>query len=117
PAINGTKDAIFAGMPQKNADVTISDVATATYDEKRVTRSLPTAVEISWFKDGNSDMMAIYGHGSPFVNLYFISKGSPKIHFADKPTVWSGNEKSDAIGVTVSGKHYAIFSKMPVAWE
>lgn len=116
-AITASKNAIVAGMPQKSADLTVGDSSVATFDEKHVRRSLATSVEVSWWKSGNARMSAIYGHGSPFVNVYFSGKGTPTIRFGEKPSVWSGEKDAGSIGVTVAGKHYGIFASTPVTWD
>jgi endoglucanase Acf2 len=117
PGIKGTKEAIFAGMPQGKADVIVSAADLPSADGKRVVRSTPTSVAIEWLKGDTAKMMAKYGHGSPFVNVYTGQGGGPVFRFAEKPTVWFGDAISTELGLSIAGKPYAIFSMGNMKWE
>ena len=56
-----------------------------------------------------------YGHGSPFVYALYEG-GDPRVSFAKPPKVWSGDEQSPVLGVTVNGKHYGLFGPTGSTW-
>lgn len=56
-----------------------------------------------------------YGHGSPFV--YAICEGGlPRVSFPEVPKVWSGDERSAVLGISVHGKNYALFGPSGSTW-
>ena len=67
------------------------------------------------FAAGQRSMTVSYGHGSPFVYALYEG-GNPRLTFAKPPQVWSGDERSPVLGVTVNGKHYGLFGPTGSTW-
>ena len=130
PTVAGTKDAIFGFMPDgkdDRGDLTIGHSAVAEFPEKRVAAASDWFVDVRWQAGpapgggaagagGPPAAMTLsYGHGSPFVYAAYEGGGA-RVTFAEVPKVWSGDEKSTVIGLTVGGKHYGLFARDGTSW-
>jgi endoglucanase Acf2 len=68
------------------------------------------------FKNGEKTLQTAYGHGSPFV--YVRTKGgNPRIRFIAAATAWHGKDGDSVIGVSLNGKHYALFGTPKSKWS
>ena len=68
------------------------------------------------FADGEKVLKTSFGHGSPYVFCRFDG-ANPKIKFSEKPVIWSGKLTDDVLGITVKGRHYALFGPTGSAWS
>ena len=66
--------------------------------------------------EGNRSMRLTYGHGLPFVYATFAGGGA-KISFDGNVKIWSGDSKTPALGVSVKGRHYALFAPSGSTWS
>ena len=114
PSISAGKSAIMAGMPDGGADLILGHSAVAQFPDTRLHAHSDWFVTASFASDA-SRMLISYGHGSPFVYATFEG-GSPTIAFAQAPNVWSGNADSPTLGLTISGRHYALFPPAGSTW-
>jgi len=75
------------------------------------------------FREGSNAMRVSYGHGSPFVFATFSSSDADQgkrgavLRFDGKPTLWSGDEQSAVLGVTIRGRHYGLFGPTGSTWS
>ncbi|MBM7602519.1 endoglucanase Acf2 [Metabacillus crassostreae] len=54
-------------------------------------------------------------HGSPYIFATY-SNTNPQIHVNGQATVWSGNQDSSVLGVTINGNHYGVFAPTGTTW-
>src|SRR5262249_18002400 len=65
---------------------------------------------------GKRNLRVTYGHGSPFVYA-LVEGGEPRLTFTRPPRVWSGDERSPVLGITINGKPYGLFGPSGSTWE
>lgn len=114
-AIVAASSSIMGGGISKNGDVVIGHSAADKFPDARLadfSRWFVTAE----FATQKASLQTTFGHGSPFV-FCRINGGSPRLQFAVKPIVWSGDEKSSVLGITVRGNHYGLFGAKGSHWR
>ncbi|MGE9269248.1 MAG: glycosyl hydrolase, partial [Verrucomicrobiales bacterium] len=68
------------------------------------------------FAHGDARLRTSIGHGSPFI-YGEVRGGNPTITFPQPPEIWSGGRKDSALGVTIQGRHYALFGPSGSKWS
>ncbi len=113
--ITANRDAIFGFMPAKTADdFILGHSAREEFSSSAVDGFSDWFVSVR-FAAGKHVMRVSYGHGSPFVYALYEG-GDPRLTFAKPPLVWSGDEQSAVLGVSVNGKHYGLFGPSGSSW-
>lgn len=116
PSIHANDKGIFGNMPGKSAaDFVIGHSGQEEFPEALVDAFSDWFVAAR-FASGKSSLKVSYGHGSPFVFTLYEG-GDPRLTFAETPQVWSGDANSPVLGVTTSGKHYALFGSAGSTWN
>ncbi|MBM0106740.1 hypothetical protein JM946_18565 [Steroidobacter sp. S1-65] len=120
PTITGNSACVCGWMPAStdpngNDDLTIGHSATANFADTRVDGFS------DWFvtnvsSSGGSSLKVTYGHGSPYVYAEYAG-GTPRITFPAAPVIWSGNASTPVLGVTINGRHYALFGPTGSTWS
>jgi endoglucanase Acf2 len=95
-------------------DLTLGSSA-GTYPDTKVDGYSDWTVSML-FSNGTNSMRVTTGHGLPFVYSTFVNS-TPKLTFASAPTVWSGANGSNVLGITINGHHYALFGPTGSAWS
>jgi endoglucanase Acf2 len=113
--IRATSKTIFGSMPGGLDDFVVGHSAQETFPHP-----LPSGFS-AWFVTarfaaGPNTLSVSYGHGSPFVYALYEG-GSPRLLFNSPPKVWSGNENTPTLGVTVGNRHYGLFGPAGSKWE
>ena len=114
PRITANRVAIFGSMPA-GGDLTLGHSAAPEFPDARVDGFSDWFVCLA-FAAGKNRMTVSYGHGSPFVYALYEG-GSAEITFAATPRVWSGTPGDAVLGLTVAGKHYALFGPGGSTWS
>jgi endoglucanase Acf2 len=115
PGITANRDGIFGFMPAKNGeDLLLGHSAQDEFPDARVDGFSDWFVTVR-FAAGQRSMTVSYGHGSPFVFALYEG-GEPRLTFPKPLQVWSGDERSAVLGVTVNGKHYGLFGPSGSTW-
>lgn len=112
--ITGGGGHIMGGGIPKGGDITIGMIDQTFADAKYAGSS-------DWFvaaefANGDAKLRTQFGHGSPFV-FGHVSGGEVVIQCGDKPHVWSGDDASETLGITIRGHHYGIFGGKNSSWE
>ena len=68
------------------------------------------------FANSDAKLRTQFGHGSPFVYGQ-VTGGELVIQCGDRPQIWSGDDDSETLGVTIRGHHYGIFGAKNSSWE
>jgi len=66
--------------------------------------------------EGNRSIRLTYGHGLPFVYAT-LTGGGATISFDGNVRIWSGGSKTPTLGVSVKGRHYALFGPTGSTWS
>ncbi|MBL0385714.1 glycoside hydrolase family 81 [Tumebacillus sp. ITR2] len=111
PTQSAASNTMYGSMQN---DMTLGTVA-GTYPDTKVDGYSDWTVSMLWSNGANS-MRVTSGHGLPFVYSTFAGT-TPKLTFGSTPTVWSGGNGSNVLGVTVNGRHYALFGPTGSAWS
>jgi endoglucanase Acf2 len=106
--------AIMGVMPDAG-DLTLGHSAVDAFDAALVDGYSDWFVRLR-FGDARSNVTASYGHGSPYVYATYAG-GEPRIMFAAKPTLFTGDANAPALGVTVGDRHYGLFAPAGSTWE
>ena len=114
PGITANRDAIFGAMPASGDDLLLGHSAQDEFPDARLDGFSDWFVSARFAADKRS-MTVSYGHGSPFVYAVYEG-GDPRVTFPQAPRVWSGDENSPALGVTINGKPYGLFGPTGSAW-
>ena len=114
PAVTANRDAIFGAMPVNGDDLLLGHSAQDEFPDARLDGFSDWFVSARFAADKRS-MTVSYGHGSPFVYAVYEG-GDPRVTFPQAPHVWSGDENSPALGVTINGKPYGLFGPTGSAW-
>jgi len=115
PSIRANKQGIFGNMPGKSAeDLVLGHSAQDEFPDALVDGFSDWFVAVR-FASGKKSMKVTYGHGSPFVYALYEG-GGPRLTFAQSPRIWSGDERSGVLGISVNGKHYGLFGPTGSTW-
>ncbi|XID93524.1 glycosyl hydrolase [Paenibacillaceae bacterium WGS1546] len=110
----GANSACICGWMNDIHDFVVGHTGSATFPDAKVDGFSDWFVK-ALYQNGANAMTVTYGHGSPFV--YFThAGGSPRLTFAETPTVWSGNASTPVLGVTIAGAHYGLFGAAGSTW-
>ncbi len=101
-------------MPVNGDDLLLGHSAQDEFPDARVDGFSDWFVSAR-FASGPRSMTVSYGHGSPFVYALYES-GDPRLTFAKTPKIWSGDEHSPVLGVSINGKHYGLFGPTGSTW-
>jgi endoglucanase Acf2 len=113
--ITANRDGIFAFMPAPSGDdLILGHSRQDEFPDTRVDGFSDWFVTAAW-ATGKHSLKASYGHGSPFVFALYTG-GEPRLRFPRSPTVWSGNERTATLGVSINGKHYGLFGPSGSTW-
>ena len=103
PGITANRDGIFGAMPSGTGDdLLLGHSAQDEFPDARLDGFSDWFVSAR-FAAGQRGMTVSYGHGSPFVYALYDG-GDPRVTFPQAPRVWSGDENSPVLGVTINGK-------------
>jgi endoglucanase Acf2 len=105
---------IMGGMPGGLEDLVIGHSAVEKFGPPSLDKCSDWFVTLR-FADGDPQLLASYGHGSPFVFCRFAG-GHARLRFPAPPKVWSGDAQRPALGVTVNGRHYGLFGPQGATW-
>ena len=117
PGITANSACVCAWMPAEaegNSDFVIGHSATSNFADTRV-ESFNDWFVTNISASGASTLRVTYGHGSPYVFAEY-GGGTPRILFPAAPTIWSGNAGTPVLGVTINGRHYALFGSTGSTW-
>lgn len=106
---------IMGGGVSKKGDVVIGHSATEKFPDARLADYSQWFITAE-FADGDSRLRCSFGHGSPFVYCR-LKGGKPRVHFSEKPVLWSLSNKGAVIGITVRGNHYGLFGAKGSEWS
>jgi len=113
--IKGNQAAVFGFMPDKSGDdLVLGHAGQVEFTEALVDGHSDWFVSVR-FAGGQNALRVTYGHGSPFV-FALLDGGAAKVTFGQAPKVWSGDEQSAVLGVTVNNKHYGLFGPGGSTW-
>ncbi|HVS39189.1 MAG TPA: glycosyl hydrolase [Gemmataceae bacterium] len=115
PAITANRDGIFGSMPDDGEDLVLGHSAEDAFPDARLDGFSDWFVSAR-FASGQHSITVTYGHGSPFVYALYEG-GDPRIVFPQAPRVWSGDENSPVLGVTINGKPYGLFGPTASTWS
>jgi endoglucanase Acf2 len=115
PGITGNAACVCAWMSDDGRDLVIGHSATASFPAANVDGFNDWFVT-NTFVSGAASLKVSYGHGSPYVFADYAG-GTPRIYFPATPSVWSGNAGTPMLGVTVNGRHYALFGRSGSTWS
>jgi endoglucanase Acf2 len=116
PNLTAGRDGILGSMPAEGSEDLLLGLSTT--DEFQAARVDGFS---DWFVRArlatlDARLTVSYGHGSPFV--YAICEGGlPRLTFPEVPRIWSGDERSPVLGITVHGKPYALFGPSGSTWQ
>ncbi|MBU5445214.1 glycosyl hydrolase [Paenibacillus sp. MSJ-34] len=110
-----SNSACICGWMNDIHDFVVGHSAVGTFPDAKVDGFSDWFVRALYQSGGNS-MNVSYGHGSPYVYFTF-NGGSPKLAFAETPSVWSGNSSTPVLGVTIAGAHYGLFGASGSTWS
>lgn len=120
PTITGNSACVCGWMPAAtdgngNDDLTLGHSATTNFLDTRVDGFS------DWFvtnvsANGPASLKVTYGHGSPYVYAEYQG-GTPRVTFPSVPAIWSGNASTPVLGVTINGRHYALFGPAGSTWS
>jgi len=114
PSIKATPSVIFGSMPGGGEDLVLGHSGQEEFPDARVGGFSDWFVRAA-FDAGPNRMHVSYGHGSPFVYALYEGGGA-RVTFARDPAVWSGTDRNSTLGVTVAGRHYALFGPTGSTW-
>ncbi|OHB67008.1 MAG: hypothetical protein A2V70_01125 [Planctomycetes bacterium RBG_13_63_9] len=115
-SITANRAAIFGAMPAEGGgDLILGHCAGVEFPDARVDGFSDWFV-CAAFAAGEHGLRVSYGHGSPFVYATYRG-GSARVRFAKTPVIWSGNQNTPVLGVTVDGKHYGLFGPTGSSWS
>lgn len=106
---------VFSRGAGERGDLIISTAAQERFPDARV------ASWSDWFVTAvlagkKSRLNLTFGHGSPFV-FGTVQNSHPRFSFPKAPTLFFGDAKSSALGVTLEGKHYGLFGSTGSQWK
>ena len=113
-SITANKGGIFGVMPPNTDDLILGHSAQEEFPDARVDAFSDWFVAVR-FKTGDHGLRVTYGHGSPFVFALY-ERGEPRLSFTKPPKIWSGDERSSVLGMTVNGRHYGLFGPSGSTW-
>jgi endoglucanase Acf2 len=110
-----SNSACICGWMNDIHDFVVGHTGSATFPDAKVDGFSDWFVK-ALYQNGGNTMSVSYGHGSPYVYFTYAG-GSPKLSFAEIPTVWSGNSSTPVLGVTIAGAHYGLFGASGSTWS
>ena len=99
----------------KGDELLIGHSGTAEFSDARLDGFSDWFVQ-ALFKNGENVLRTGFGHGSPFIYVH-TSGGNPMARFASAPEIWSGKAGEAVLGLTIKGKHYALFGLAGSKWN
>jgi endoglucanase Acf2 len=115
PGITGNSACVCGWMSDDGRDFVLGHSATTNFGAANVD-SYNDWFVTNTFVNGGATLKVSYGHGSPYVYADY-SGGTPRMYFPSIPSVWSGNASSPVLGITVNGRHYALFGRTGSTWS
>lgn len=116
PGITTSRDGIMGAMPGAGKEDVLLGLSTVDeFPDARVDGFSDWFVRAR-FATASASLTLSYGHGSPFVYA-ICAGGPPRLTFPEAPKVWSGDERSPVLGITVHGKPYALFGPTGSTWQ
>ena len=112
--IAANKVGVFGIMPGGGGDLVLGHSEQAEFPDARVDGFSDWFVTAKFATPGRS-MTVSYGHGSPYVYAEYEG-GTPRLTFSNPPHVWSGDEHSPVLGITVNGTPYGLFGATGSTW-
>lgn len=106
-------EGVFTAIYQAPHDLVIGHSEQAKFPDTRVSGWSDWFVTASF----GERLLLTFGHGSPFVFGKLVGSGSPTFTFAAPPQVFSGTAQSSVLGLSVAGRHYALFGAKGCTWE
>jgi endoglucanase Acf2 len=113
--VTANKSGIFGAMPGGSEDLVLGHSSQEVFPNPLPSRFSGWFVTARFSAD-NRSLAATYGHGSPFVYARYAG-GQPRLVFGKPPRIWSGNENSPSLGITVNGHHYGLFGPTGAKWD
>ncbi|MGB6222813.1 glycosyl hydrolase [Haloferula sp.] len=113
--IDGSSGNIMGGGIAKEGDFFIGHSEVSDFPSARCAAFSDWFITAEFAKDSAALRTSI-GHGSPFI-YGRVKGGKARIVFAEKPQIWSGDENSSTLGISVRGRHYGIFGATGSTWE
>lgn len=113
-AIVAADNAIMGGGVSADGDIVIG-LDGVEFDDARLADFSDWFVTAK-FSSKSGNLKTTFGHGSPFV-FCDHDAGRVRLNLAEKPQIWSGNENSSVLGITVRGNHYGLFASSGSAWS
>ena len=114
-AIVASADAIMGGGVSSNGDVVIGLAGDAKFKDARL-KDFSDWFITTEFAASTGNLKTSFGHGSPYV-FCELDGGDLQLSFAEKPVLWSGDNASNAVGISVRGNHYGLFGPSDSKWE
>jgi endoglucanase Acf2 len=114
-AVTANRAGVFGMSPEKGGDLVLGHSAQPAFPEARVDGFSDWFVSVR-FAQGKHRLRVSYGHGSPFVYALYEG-GDPQLTFPRPPVVWSGTDRGPVLGVSVGGRHYALFGASGSRWS
>ncbi|WP_456277558.1 glycosyl hydrolase [Bacillus sp. AK128] len=65
--------------------------------------------------DKSQQLKTTISHGSPYIYATYTNT-IPQINLNGQATLWSGDENSNVLGVTINGNHYGVFAPAGTTW-
>lgn len=112
--LRADKSAIFAFSGPKDADVVVSHSTEPTFARADFDGASDWFINVM-LRSGNAAIRASFGHGSPYVYCVYEG-GSPRLVFRNRPTIWAGAAGEATLGISVGGRHYALFGPTGATW-
>lgn len=113
--ITANKAAIFGMMPGGADDFILGHSNQTAFSGFKVESASDWFVTVR-FGEPATGVSLSYGHGSPYV-FGMSSGGNARISFTKAPQIWSGNEASATLGITVNNRHYGLFAPTGSTWK
>jgi endoglucanase Acf2 len=113
--LTANRAGIFGAMPGGANDLIIGHSAAAAFPPPLPDGWSDWFINLQFRTNGHS-LRVSYGHGSPFVFAMYAG-GQPRILFDQPPKIFSGDEASPTLGVTVNGRHYGLFGPTGARWQ
>lgn len=116
PNITTNGGNILGSMPAEGSEDLVLGLSTADeFPDARVDGFSDWFVRAR-FATANGRLTVSYGHGSPFVYA-LCEGGQPRLTFSEVPRIWSGDERSSVLGISIHGKPYALFGPTGSTWQ
>src|SRR5687768_11133049 len=114
--ITANKVGVFGAAAGEGEDLIIGHADVEAFTDARVDGIGDWTVTARLDGGGGKALRVTYGHGLPFV-YGTVTGGKAMVRFKEKPAIWSGEDFLKGVGLTVKGKHYALFAGTGTEWE